>query len=344
MNGVSILICTYNGAARLPETFRYVAAQQVPDHLPWEVLLVSNASTDDTIATAHRLGRELGLPVPLRVLDEPKAGKENALIRGLNEAAYEFVCIVDDDNWVAPDYVAKVYEVMSAHPEIGILGAHAEGAYEVPPPKWFEEFRAVYAIGPQNGGQNGPLPADSGYLYGAGSVVRQSAWRKLLAHGFHFTTSTKRGKIIVSGEDVELGDALRLAGYKLWYDDRLRLQHFMYKERLTWQYLMRIGQGTASSQLTSVVYYFIFRHPHLTESRFRRLYAKRLLWLATQIARQPANLVNALLRPDQEELTSNFETMRLLYNFKASVAQREEAVQVFRIVRTLQQRLAEAAG
>ena len=144
----------------------------------------------------------------------------------------------------------------------------------------------------------------------------------------------------MSGEDVELGDALQLAGYQLWYDDRLRLKHFMFKERLTWPYLLRIGQGTASSQLTSVVYYFIFRHPHLTEARFRRLYAKRLVWLASQIARQPGNLFNLLLRRDQEELTGNFEMLRLLHNFKASVAQREEAVNVFRQVRALQDRLA----
>lgn len=344
MNGVSILICTHNGATRLPDTLRHIAAQQVPTHVPWEVLIISNASKDNTLEAAAALDQTLALPVPFRVLDEPVAGKENALIRGFNEAAYEFIAIVDDDNWLAPNYVGLVAEIMSAHPEIGVLGAHAEGAYEVTPPAWFEEFRAVYAVGPQNGGKSGPLPDHNGYLYGAGSVVRQSAWRKLLAYDFRFTTSTKRGKIIVSGEDVELGDALQLAGYKLWYDDRLRLKHFMFKERLTWQYLLRIGQGTASSQLTSVVYYFIFRNPNLTEAHFRKLYAKRLVWLASQIARQPTNLLNLLAHRDREDLTANFEMLRLLYNFKSSVSQREAAVKVFRQVRALQVRLSQAAS
>ncbi|GAA4018273.1 hypothetical protein GCM10022408_35020 [Hymenobacter fastidiosus] len=339
-----MLICTYNGAARLPEMLRHVAAQQVPAHVPWEVLIISNASKDDTLAVAEKLGCALALPVPFRVLDEPHPGKEHALVQGFAAAAYEFVAVVDDDNWLAPDYVRRAYEVLSAHPEIGVLGAHAEGAFEVPPPAWFPEFQAVYAVGPQNGGKSGPLPAREGYLYGACSVVRQSGWRKLLTHGFTFTTSAKRGKVLSGAEDVELGDALRLAGYVLWYDEHLRFRHFMFKERLTWQYLLRMARGTASSQLTSVVYYFIFRHPELSESRFRQLYAKRLLWLASQIARQPGNLVNALLRPNLEELTSNFETMRLLYNFKVSIAQREDAVAVFRQVRALQQRLAEAGS
>ncbi|OWP61511.1 hypothetical protein CDA63_19035 [Hymenobacter amundsenii] len=340
--GVTVLICTYNGSSRLPETLRHIAAQQVPAHIAWEVVIISNASKDDTLDVAAKLGQKLAMP--FRVLDEPVAGKENALIRGFDEAAFECVIIVDDDNWLASNYISLVYDTMIAHPEIGILGAHASGAYEIPPPEWFEEFQAVYAVGPQNGGQSGPLPDYDGYLYGAGSVVRKSAWQKLRAHGFQFTTSTKRGEAITSGEDVELGDALQLAGYKLWYDDRLRLKHYMYKERLTWQYLMRIGQGTACSQLTSIVYYFVFRYPNLTESRFRQLYMKRLLWLASQIARQPGNVLRFLTRREQDNLSSNFETLRLLYNFKSSVSQREQAVRIFHRVRTLQDSFIEPAA
>ncbi|MBT9393954.1 glycosyltransferase family 2 protein [Hymenobacter sp. NST-14] len=325
---------------RLADALRHIAAQQVSDAIAWEVLVISNASSDNTVEVAHGLRETLRIQVPFRVLEEPVAGKENALIRGFNEAAYENIVIIDDDNWIAPNYLMLVDEIMSAHPEIGILGAHAEGMFEVPPPAWFETFQAVYAVGPQNGGKSGPLPPHEGYLYGAGSVVRKSAWQKLLDHGFRFTTSTKRGKIIVSGEDVELGDAMQLAGYQLWYDDRLRFKHFMFKERLTWSYLLRIGQGTASSQLTSIVYYFVFRHPELTEGKFRQLYNKRLVWLVMQMAKQPGNLWNAAFRRQQEDMPSNFETLRLFYNFQTSVRQREEAVRVFHQISELRNRLA----
>ncbi|MDU0370358.1 glycosyltransferase [Hymenobacter endophyticus] len=340
MNGITALICTHNGANRLTEALRHIAAQQTGPNIPWEVLIISNASSDNTVEVALSLREQLNIQVPFRVLEEPVAGKENALIRGFNEAAYEYIVIIDDDNWLAPNYFSLVYEIMSAHPQIGVLGAHADGMFEVPAPAWFETFQAVYAVGPQNGGKSGPLPDHEGYLYGAGSVVRKSAWLKLLAHGFRFTTSTKRGKIIVSGEDVELGDAMQLAGYKLWYDDRLRFKHFMFKERLTWNYLLRIGQGTASSQLTSIVYYFIFRHPNLTEKDFRFLYNKRLLWLGAQMAKQPVNLLNAIFRREKEGLIDNFETLRLFYNFQTSVKQREEAVRVFRQISELSKQFA----
>lgn len=341
VQGVTLLICTFNGAERLSYTLAHLAQQQVPRHVPWEVLLVSNASTDDTLATALRLWDEMKAPAPLRVLDEPRSGKENALTLGFNSALYEWVCIVDDDNWLASDYVAQVARVMAAHPTIGILGTHAEGAFEVQPPSWFPEFEAVFAIGAQNQGRTGPLPPHEGYVHGAGSVVRRQAWCQLRNAGFEFTTAVKRGPLLLGAEDVELGDAVRLAGYQLWYESSIRFRHFMYKERLTWAYLLRMARGTASSQLTSVVYYFIFRHPTLRESEFRWLYAKRLGWLTLQLAKHPLRLITALWYPEREN-PATFETIRLWYNFLASLSGRTQAMKIFRIVSTLKNNLLSA--
>lgn len=338
MNGVTILICTYNGAARLPEMLAHVAAQQAPAGRPWEVLLVSNASTDDTLAVAPALWAERGAPAPLRVFDEPRAGKENALTRGFDAAGFEYVCVVDDDNLLYPDYLSQVVAVMDAHPEIGVLGACAEGAFEVPAPAWFEQFRAVYAVGPQ-AAQPGPLREPGAYLYGAGSVVRRSAWRHLRANNFAFTTSTKRGKVIVSGEDVELGDALRLAGYALWYDPRLRLRHFMFKERLTWEYLLRIGQGTALSSLHSTVYYFLQREPALDAAGFRRRYYRWLAWAAWQLVSPPGRLLEYRRHLHDPTHPAAFETMRLRYRLQAGWQRRHEAFRIFDHAKALQLRL-----
>jgi glycosyltransferase involved in cell wall biosynthesis len=338
--GITLLICTHNGAARLREVLQTVAAQQVPAAIAWEVLLISNASQDDTLAVATQLGQELFAPaLAFRVLDEPRPGKENALVRGLNEARYEAVAIVDDDNLLAPDYARVAYEVMQAHPEIGVLGARAEGAFEVPAPAWFEALQGVYAIGPQNGGRSGAYPHNEGFVYGAGSVVRRSGWLRLRAHGFHFLTQVQRGKVLAGGEDIELGEALRLAGYQLWYEDRLRFRHYMYRNRLTWEYLLRIGPGAPSALLISIVYYFVARHPGLSESGFRRLYLKRMAWLATELLRRAGPVAQVLRRAPGEGEIANFEALRLLHNFRVSGSSYSEARRLFREVRQLQQRL-----
>jgi glycosyltransferase involved in cell wall biosynthesis len=315
-----------------------LAAQQTLPQVPWELLLVSNASTDDTLIVAPRLWAELGQVAPLRLLDEPKPGKENALTRGFDEATYECICIVDDDNLLYPDYLVQVAELMAAHPTIGILGGCAEGAFEVEPPVWFTRFQAVYAVGPQ-ANQPGPLTMPGAYLYGAGSVVRRSAWQHLRQNAFAFTTSTKRGKIIVSGEDVELGDAIRLAGYDLWYSPRLRLRHFMYKERLTWEYLLRIGQGTALSSLTSTVYYLLQREPTLELAGFRRRYRRWLLWTTRELLRAPGGPLAYRRHLKDPAHPEAFDTMRLHLRLQAGWQRRHEAEAIFIHAKSLQLRL-----
>ena len=340
MNGLTFLICTYNGAVRLPQTMAHLAAQQVPAGVAWEVLLVSNASTDDTLSAGPRLWAELGAPTTLRVLDEPQTGKEHALVKGFNEACYESICIVDDDNWLAPDYLVQVVAIMDEHPEIGILGGRAEGAFEVTPPAWFNQFEGVFAVGPQ-AKQPGPLRATEAYLYGAGSVVRRSAWQRLCAADFKFTSTSRRGKVLSGGEDLELGYAIRIAGYELWYDDRLRFKHFMYKERLTWSYMRRIGQGTVFG-MTSIVYYFLLREPDLQLRGFQRRYYRWVLWLVWQLVRQPKRLLTYMLHAHDEAYPDTFNTMRELYTLRGALTGRAEACRIFGLVKALQQRVSVA--
>ena len=340
--GATVLVCTYNGALRLPQTLAHLAAQQMPAGMAWEVVLVSNASTDDTLVVAPKLWAELGTPTALRVFDEPRPGKENALIRGFDEARYAYICTVDDDNWLYPDYLAQAIATMQAHPEIGILGAYSEGAYEVAPPAWFEQFQAVYAIGAPSPA-SGPL-ARGANVAGAGSVISKHGWQLLRACGFEFNNSAKRGAVLSGGEDVELGNALQLAGYKTWYDERLRLRHFMYKERLSWDYLLRVGCGTATSDLTALVYYALLREPTLDAATFGRRYYRWLAWRSWQVLRQPGRILTYWLYRHDETHLEAFDTMRQLHTLGVALTGRAEAARIFGRVKKLQQRLQQNAA
>ncbi len=46
--GVSIIICCYNSERRLPETLAHLFTQQVSEDIPWEIIVVNNASSDAT--------------------------------------------------------------------------------------------------------------------------------------------------------------------------------------------------------------------------------------------------------------------------------------------------------
>lgn len=78
------------------------------------------------------------------------------------------------------------------------------------------------------------------YLLTAGLCVRRAAWDRLIQNGFRFELTGTIGNKLQGSEDVELTMALRLSGWKLRIDRRLRLQHFMPSRRLEWKYLRRL--------------------------------------------------------------------------------------------------------
>lgn len=238
--GVSIVICCYNSVGRLPETLRHLAAQTSTASIPWEVLVIDNASSDATAAVARQAWSDEAL-APLRVVNEPKPGLTHARYRGLRESQFEFISLIDDDNWVSADWVARVFSILSTHPEVAVCGGRGEPVLEIKtPPEWFAEFASAYAVGPQGGAEGYVVRA---WLYGAGMSIRKAAWIALLSNGFRPALADRKGKSLTSGGDSELCFALVLSGWNLWYDPNLTFRHYLPAERLTWSYLRRLHRS-----------------------------------------------------------------------------------------------------
>lgn len=238
--GVSVVICCHNSSALLPRTLECLT-QQIVD-VPWEVVIVDNASTDQTSSVARRLWPQ-GLPVSLRVVQEPQLGLAYARVRGITEARYEFLTFVDDDNWLEPNWIQTTYEVMLDHPEIGALGGIIEPEFENGRPSWFGPVAYLYATGP-SGAPAGDV-TERHMLCGAGLNVRQSALRDIGEKGFRPISVGRAGNSLGAGEDSELTYCLRLAGWRLWIDPRLRMKHFLPKRRLQWEYARRLAYCSA---------------------------------------------------------------------------------------------------
>jgi glycosyltransferase involved in cell wall biosynthesis len=240
--GVSIVVCCHNSARLLPETLGRLAAQQFTRPLPsCEVVVVDNASTDQTSKVA-RESWPPDCPIPLRVVAETQLGLTSARLRGIVEAKYELVCFVDDDNRVSSDWLETIHILASEHDEVGAFGGQIEGIPERTLPAWFEQFKNYYAVG-QQGDEAGDVTDSRGYLWGAGLCLRKRAWQMLTANQFSFLLSDRKGQALSSGGDAELCYALRLAGWRLWYEPRLRMQHFLPDSRLQWGYLRRVSRG-----------------------------------------------------------------------------------------------------
>jgi GT2 family glycosyltransferase len=244
---VSVVVPTHNGASLIWRTLSRIAAQRTSAELRWEVIVVDNASTDGTAEVA-RGAWPADAPVGIRVVEERALGLSNAHLRGFAEARGELVSWVEDDNWVAPDWVEMVWRTMGEHPEAGACGGFNEPVCEGGEPEWFADRQGYYACGQQ--GEPGDISEGRGYLWGAGLTVRARAWQRLLEGGFRPLLVDRRGRSNHdSGGDSEICFALRLGGWRLWSEPAMRLRHFLPASRLEWRYLRRLVRGVGSSSV-----------------------------------------------------------------------------------------------
>jgi glycosyltransferase involved in cell wall biosynthesis len=296
--GLSVVVPCYNSARRIPETLEHLASQRVPTDIPWEVILVDNASTDPTAELAEAIWREKGPDGIFRVVPQPIRGLSAARAKGFEAARYDYVLFCDDDNWLSEDYVARAHRIMEGDPIIGALGGRGIPHFEIPPPDWWDQpFRVHYGVGPQ-GPTSGDVTDAAGAVYGAGFVIRKEGWERLQERKFEFLLSDRQGGRLTSGGDTELCFGLRLLGYRIWYDQDLTFQHFIPRERLTWRYFLRLVAGSQESTPIVMAYKYALgdvdpssrpptRHRWRREAvrQARRLLRRRRLLLAA--ARNP---------------------------------------------------------
>lgn len=251
--GISVVICCYNSELKIAKVLTHLQNQNFNSQVAWEVLVVDNASTDETGAVAKESWSMEG--VSLRVVNEPNPGISHARRRGFDDAHFEIISFVDDDNWVEADWIQKVYDTMYSDMEIGILGGVGIASFEEDPPEWFSAYQSSFAVGPQ-GDESGEHLSN---LYGAGMNIRKSTWDKLRENGFNFQLTGRKGKLLSSGEDSELSQAVILSGQKLYYRSDLTFHHFMPTERITWDYLVRLTGSFGRAEAISGVYRSIIR-------------------------------------------------------------------------------------
>jgi len=249
--GVSVVICTYNGASRIGPCLAALAAQRETHGIDWEVLIVDNRSSDNLAEVVQRF--QEGSPgLQVRLVSEGTPGEAFARQRGIVESLYEFISFVDDDNDVEDLWVRKVYALMLAHPEIGACGGVNVPSYEMEPPHWCRSITGSLAIGPQSE-RPGPLESPWKILWGSGMTLRWSAWCAVLVRGFQPLVSGRVGgsgkswALLMSGADSEMSHALSMCGWTLWSDHDLKQIHRIPAARLQWDYFRRLYFGFGMS-------------------------------------------------------------------------------------------------
>jgi glycosyltransferase involved in cell wall biosynthesis len=240
-DGISVIICCYNSASRLAQTLKHLAFQKIPGEISWEIILVNNASNDNTTDIAENEWLKYNLSnVSFNIVDELKPGLSNAKEKGIKASKFEYCIFCDDDNWLDENYIKLAYYKISKNSQIAALGGQSTAVSTTNFPNWFESSKNNYAVGKQ--ANNSGNISYRKYLWGSGIVIRRELYIKAFSN-FTYVLGGRKGNELTSGEDSEMCLRFILMGYQLYYSEDLKFKHFIPEERLTIKYNERLMEG-----------------------------------------------------------------------------------------------------
>ncbi|MFZ1323192.1 MAG: glycosyltransferase [Ignavibacteria bacterium] len=251
--GFSVIVCCYNSSDLLRETILSICKLKTIKEFKVEVIIIDNASTDNTSETAERLLNENKCPFPYEIEIETTPGLSYARKKGVEVSEFEYLVFCDDDNRLDENYLLNAFKIMEDKGEIGALGGISRAVSDIEFPEWFDDFKQSYSVGRQSE-VNGEISSNLHSLWGAGMVLRKSTLTKLYANGFHSLLADRTGNKLSSGGDSELCYAIRLAGWKIWFDESLVLEHYLPEKRLTWEYLRKLNRGFGRQKINFDAY------------------------------------------------------------------------------------------
>jgi glycosyltransferase involved in cell wall biosynthesis len=207
----------------------------------WELLLVDNASQPPLAGRVDLTG----LPAA-RMVREERLGLTRARLAALAASRGELLVLVDDDNELAPDYLARARRIMAERPDLGAIGGRRLGAFEVTPPPWARLFLNYLAVHEGNERPRWTHERDRyepWFPAGAGLVIRRELMeryaRKIAADARRLDLD-RIGERLGGSGDIDILLTVIDAGQGVGYFPELALTHLIPRERLAYDYLRRL--------------------------------------------------------------------------------------------------------
>lgn len=117
---ISIILVSYNTAHLLDDCLG--ALKQACVGLSTEIIVVDNASTDDSVTRIRR-----DFPDCVLLTNEGNVGFGRANNQALAVASGRTLLLLNTDAFVAPDTLRKTLAYMDSHPRCGVLGVRLQG-------------------------------------------------------------------------------------------------------------------------------------------------------------------------------------------------------------------------
>jgi len=220
---VSIVILNWNTRDLLLECLKAVEANT--DGLAVEVLVVDNASTDDSVSCVRRDFPHLRI-----VVSPTNLGFAAGNNLGARETTGRYILLLNTDAFLRPGALGRLVGLLDSQLRAGLCGArllNPDGSFQASYtsfPTLTREFLILSGLGrlffgshfPSHGPDRAAGPRQVDYVEGACLLVRPEAFWQVggLDSGF-----------FMYAEEVDLCMALHRAGWSVWYHPEAEVVH-----------------------------------------------------------------------------------------------------------------------
>jgi hypothetical protein len=239
---VSVIICTFNRAGSVARALTAMEHLAVPAECVWELLVVNNASTDDTPAVLDAIVSRGTLP--LRVIHEPQLGLSRARNAGVAAALGDLLLFTDDDTIVDPRWLSGYLAAAARWPRASYFGGPILPLFEQPAPRWLRQNMAVMSpmLCSVDCGSERPI-APSEQPFGPNMAFRRQSFM-----GVAFNEHVgRRGAEQIRGSEVSVTDQFKQSGAEGVWVPHARVQHVIPATSATLRYLVGYQSGAGAT-------------------------------------------------------------------------------------------------
>jgi glycosyltransferase involved in cell wall biosynthesis len=225
----SVVICTHNRASTLRRCLATTSTLLPPQGGPWELIVVDNASTDNTREVVEELATRADIPV--RYVYEPRLGHSVALNTGIRACRGEVIAFTDDDALPVPDWLRYIEAALATYEADWVFGKVVP-EWDGLPPRWFSpRFNPHFALldyGPE------PFVATRQHpFFGVNHACRSSALARI---GTYREDLGLVGALSGEGNEIDLFRRALAAGLQVVYEPAALVRHVIAPERQTKKY------------------------------------------------------------------------------------------------------------
>ena len=239
---VSMIISTHNRANLLTDCLGSIGRMIVPEDCHLELIVVNNASTDETRSVVEEFSRDCK-NLSVTMLFENRLGKTYALNKAIENAGGEVLVFADDDHIISEGYLEAVCTAVKKNHGCSLFCGRIIPDWDGTEPEWIHD-NSAYPIRPfpiphfDLGDVAMEVKNESGmFVPGAGNlVIRKSVFQKSGLFSEHLGP---KGHNLSGGEDIEFVKRALKCRERLLYIPEIVQFHQIDQSKLKLSYLVK---------------------------------------------------------------------------------------------------------